>query len=282
MAPGALLVAVAAWMLAALAGCIVAALVLDLVDAPRTWLIPFVAGALAYFSRQGHYALWPRTSPSDLPFLAALVALVGLLEFPVLAVVLLHLLGLASASGSVLVTVAASAYVTACAWRPVEATSPRIRAIRYVLCLVILVVVGLGFAWIYGLDVGRAQVQAFYSTVAQVDAALLLAVAFQSGWARDRRALEGFVLLASGALLLSVSCSLVAIGRGADSAAMFALTVSGLAAGLVLVSLGAVQNVAPDLLEGWRSGQRKPLSQTINEDGQGLDPARPKSGPSHD
>lgn len=254
------LVAITCWMFFAVVVLVLLGPLLSMLG-PHwgAWLI--IPSAL-YVGRQGHYALWPRTAPKDLPG-ATLLLLVPMGFVTVLVTGLPRLLGLPGPAGSLvesLVELVLPAYVLAWQWRLIEAKSPRIRAIRLVVCFAALVFVGVAFAHTFGVEVQRSQVQAFYSTVATVEPALFLAVAFQSGWARDRRAsrdrsakLEAFVLLAGGALTSSFTCSLIAIGRGADSATLFAFTIVGLGFGIVLAGLAVVQNIAPDLL-GSRSG----------------------------
>lgn len=241
--------AVAAWMVIAAALLAALTFLLGVLAAPQAVLILPFAGTLIYVARQGHYALWPRTPPADVSWAAAVVACLLLVVIVMLTGLLLVLLGLLRPQAVSALGFTVFAYGVTWQWRSIEATSPRIRKLRYVLCGLVLIGVGLLAAYAYGFRVKHDQVQAFYSTVAQVDAAMLLAAAFQSGWARDRRSLEAFVLLAGWALALSLACSLWSVARGSDSAILLALTVVGSVTGLVLVGLAVTQNIAPDLLK---------------------------------
>lgn len=256
------LLAVAAWIVAAVALLVAFIFLAGLVGAPRAVLIVPVVTTLAYVGRQGHYALWPRTVPLDPPWGVVVIGLLLQIVVLVLGALLLLLLGLLESGAVSTFGLVLMAYVLAWQWRWVEATSARIRTLRYVLCGIVLVVVGVLIAYDYGLQVKREQVQAFYSTMAQVDAALLIATAFQPRLAQDRRSLEAFVFLAGWGLAVSLTCSLWAIGRGADTATLLALTIVGSATGLVLVGLAVIQNTAPDLLTNRRPGrhQRAPIS----------------------
>lgn len=59
------------------------------------------------------------------------------------------------------------------------------------------------------------------------------------------------LLITVSALAMSLTCSLIALGRGADTANLLAGTVAGLASGFVLVGTGVLLQAAPDLLHGW-------------------------------
>jgi hypothetical protein len=251
------LLAIAAWMVVALALLVALIFLLGLIDTPRAVLIVPVAMTLVYVGRQAHYVLWPRTEPQDFPWAGLAPAVVGLVGVTFLGMLLLLLLGLLKAGVVSTYGLLLMAYIMAWQWRWVEATSPRIRRLRYVLCGLLLVAVGLLAAYDYGLQVNGTQVQAFYSTMAQVDAALLIATAFQSRWAQASRSLEAFVFLAGWGLAVSLTCSLCAIARGTDTATLFSLAIVGAGTGLVLIGLAVVQNVAPDLLKDSRPGRHQ-------------------------
>jgi hypothetical protein len=255
--------AIAAWMVVvvALLGALI--FLLGLIGTPRAVLIVPVAMTLLYVGRQAHYALWPRTEPQDLPGAVVVPALVGMGGVTLLWGVLLDLLGLLIAGVVSAYGLLQVAYILAWQWRWVEAGSPRIRTLRYVVCGLLVVVVGLLAAYWEGIQVNGTQVQAFYSTMAQVDAALLIATAFQSRWAQHSRSLEAFVLLAGWGLAVSLTCSLWAIARGTDTAPLFSLAIVGAGTGLVLIGLAVVQNVAPDLLENWRPGRHQRAQSSV-------------------
>jgi hypothetical protein len=128
---------------------------------------------------------------------------------------------------------------------------PRVLAIQILVWFLLALYLIVGT---FGVDVQEKRVNSFYTTVAAADAALLIAASFQSGWARRVLALEGLVFVAVWALAVSLICCFVALGRGADSTVLFALTVVGPAAGIVLVGVGVVRQLAPDLLPAWGLG----------------------------
>jgi hypothetical protein len=266
------LLAIAAWMAIAVGLLVALRLLLGLIDTPQAVLIVPVAMALVYVGRQAHYALWPRTAPQDAPLAVVVPALVGLGGVMLLVALLADLLGLLKAGVLSVSSLVLVAYILAWQWRWIEATRPRIRKLRYVVCGLLVVVVGLLAAYDLGVQVHGDQVQEFYSTMAQVDAGLLIAVAFQSRWAASR-SLEAFVLLAGWGLAVSLTCSLWAVARGADTAPLFSLAIVGAGTGLVLIGLAVVQNVAPDLLENWRS-QRHQRARSSVDDAHPPDPAR--------
>jgi hypothetical protein len=123
---------------------------------------------------------------------------------------------------------------------------PRFRAARYLFWFVVAVHLLVLFSQV---DVQQNQVAGFYAAMATVDAALLVAASFQTGWARGNQALEGMIFLAIVALSASLICSLVVLGRGAGNSVFLAYTVTGPAAGVMLVAYGAVHQLAPDLVQ---------------------------------
>jgi hypothetical protein len=95
-------------------------------------------------------------------------------------------------------------------------------------------------------SIAVANVEDFYSTVAQVVAALLIVAAFESTWAQRTRRRQALALVAVGYLIVGLCGALIVLARGTDSAALFAITVTGLALGLVFVAVAARLRVAPD------------------------------------
>jgi hypothetical protein len=259
------LLAVAAWMLVAVALLDALIFLLGLIDTPRAVLIVPVAMTLVYVGRQAHYVFWPLTVRLNVPWAAVVPAVVGLVGVSLLVGLLLNLLGLliavvVSVYGLLLVV-----YNLTWQWRWIQAASPGIRPVRYVLWVLMFVVVGLLAAY-YGVHVNGGQVQAFYSTMAQVDAAVLIAAAFQQlRWAQDSRSLEAFVILTGSALAVSLTCSLWAVARGTDTAPLFMLAIVGSATGLVFVGLAVIMNTAPDLLENWRPGRHEGARSSVDD-----------------
>jgi hypothetical protein len=224
-------------------------------DAPVVARALLLVVVLVYVVRLGHYALWPRTPSGDFSMAAALVAALVLQVFALVTwafpAFFLALVGLRIEDALSLTELVPLLYVLFWMLRVSIADQPRLLAARHLLWFLVVLSLLVAGADAFGVDVTSDRVDPFYTTVAQVDAALLLAAAFQSAWARRIRVLEGMVFVAVFALTVSLTCSFIALGRGADSSSLLAFTVAGLAAGLVLVATGVVRQVAPDVLEGW-------------------------------
>lgn len=213
---------------------------------PRACGIGLVLVGLLCVVYVGHRAAW-QSSPSARGVSAGAVVSMALLVVLVLVMSITLTQVSAPAGIDSLVRLSCLAYATLWMVRGLVADSPRVRAAQAFLWLMVSIgFVLIGF-YAAGLRVGPRAIGDFYSTTAEVDAALLLAAAFQSAWARRVKALEGMVLVTVGALALSLACSLVVLGRGGDSANLFAYVVGGLAAGTVLVGVGVVRQIAPDL-----------------------------------
>lgn len=239
-------------MLITFAGCVLVARGADSINAPvEIKAIPLALGFL-YVVRVGHYAVWPRTPPRILTVLPLLVVLLLTFIASLLGAVVLAMTAVVSPEAAVgLVTTLATLYLLLWWLRSLLVDNPRLLAARYLLWFLLVISLTTAGAYALGLDVEDNNVDQFYGTAGQADAALLLAAAFQSAWARYVRALEGVVLVTVSALALSLTCCLIALGSGADNSTLLAFTVAGLVSGFVLVAIGVARQVAPDLLEDW-------------------------------
>lgn len=224
-------------------------------DAPPAASGVLVGIVLVYVVWTGHCAAWPRTPSNDRPFMAGLMAglrgAVLLLVFAVVSSALLvRLLGFVGLPAETALIVLLM-YLVFWMVRLSIADFPRVLQTQSLVWFLVVLYLMAGVAPAFGIDVREKRVDSFYTPVAAVDVALLIAAWSRSAWARRSLALEGLVFVAVLALVISLISCFVVLGRGADSNVLLGSTVIGPAAGIVLMGVGVVRQLAPDLLQVW-------------------------------
>jgi hypothetical protein len=176
-------------------------------------------------------------------------------------------------------------YVLALEVRLALALHPLLRAgqtiVIFFVAMYLAAVAADSFGFTHGVPDG--QVTAFYSTVAQVDAALLVVAAVESAWARRSERHQALALGSVISLCASLAFALYVLGRGTDSTMSLFLTIAGLPPALVFLVVGAALRVAPELLEhpsGAEQGKDEVVAQgagspTSGRSRQGAIPSQP-------
>jgi hypothetical protein len=116
-------------------------------------------------------------------------------------------------------------------------------AARPVLAVAVAFFMAAGAALQAGVSIKKGQVESFYTTLAQVDAALLIVTALEMPGSDERHRHLAFT--SAGSVAASITAALIALGRGADSPDLFRFAVGGSALAVFTLLYAARERLLP-------------------------------------